>query len=119
MPNQKDNYFFNHLGKAIDVYHQTYDKFYLIGDFNPEDTEPCLSQFLFKYDAKNIVSEKTYFKSKGNPCCIELFITNSPNSFHNTSTITKWQSDFHKMVITVLRATFTKSNPKVITCRYF
>ena len=57
-PNQNDHYFFNHLGKAIDVYHQTYDKFLLIGYFNAEDTEPCLSQFLFEYDAKNIVSEK-------------------------------------------------------------
>ena len=57
-PNQKDDYFFNHLRKTIDVYHQTCNKFYLIGNFNGEDTEPCLSQFLFKYDAKNIFSEK-------------------------------------------------------------
>ena len=66
---------FNHLGKAIDVYHQTYDKFLLIGNFNAEDTEPCLSQFLFEYDAKNIVSEKTCFKSKDNPSCIDLLQT--------------------------------------------
>ena len=39
---------FNHLGKAIDVYHQTYDKFLLIGNFNAEDTEPFLSQLLFE-----------------------------------------------------------------------
>ena len=58
-PNQKDDYFFNHLGTAIDVYHQTYEKFFLIGDFNAEDTESCLSQSLFEYDAKNIVSQKT------------------------------------------------------------
>ena len=55
------------MGKAIDVYHQTYNKFLLIGDFNVEDTEPCLSQFLFEYDVKNIVSENTCFKSKDNP----------------------------------------------------
>ena len=30
-PNQKHDYFFNHLGKAIDVYYQTYEKFLLIG----------------------------------------------------------------------------------------
>ena len=77
--------FFNHLRKAIDFYHQTYDKFLLIGDFNAEDTEPCLSQLLSEYDVKNIVSEKTCFKSKGNPTCIDLFIINSPNSFEHTS----------------------------------
>ena len=118
-PNQKDHYFFNHLGKAIEVYHQTYDKFLLIGYFNAKDTEPCLSQFLFEYDAKNIISEKTCFKSKDNPSCVDLFITNSPNSFQNTSTITTGPSDFHKMVITVLKATFRKSKPKVFTCRDF
>ena len=118
-PNQKDDYFFNHLEKAIDVYHQTYDKFLLIGDFNAEDTEPYLSQFLFEYDGKNIVSEKTCFKSKDNRGCIDLFITNSPNSFQNTSTIATGPSDFHKMVITVLKATFRKSKPKVFTCRDF
>ena len=62
LPNKKDNYFFNHLGKAIDIYHQTYDKYLLIDDFSAEDTEPCLSQFLFEYDGKNIVSEKTCLK---------------------------------------------------------
>ena len=117
-PNQKNDYFFNHLGKAIDIYHQTYDKFLLNGDFNAEDTEPYLSQFRFEYDAKNIVSEKTGFKSKGNPSCIKLFITNSPNSFQNTPTTTGL-SDFHKMVITVSKSTFTKRKPNVITYRDF
>ena len=76
-------------------------------------------QFLFEYDAKNIASEKMFFKSKDNPSCIDLFITNSPNGFQNTSTITTGLSDFHKMVITVSKATFTKSTPKVITFRDF
>ena len=44
--------FFNHLGTVIDVYHQTYDKFFLIGDFNAEDAEQCLSQFLFEHNPK-------------------------------------------------------------------
>ena len=118
-PNQKDDYFFNHLGKAIDVYHQTFDKFLLIDYFNAEDTELCLSQFLFEYDAKNIVLEKICFKSKDSPCCIDLFITNSPNSFQNTSTVTTRLSDFNKMIITILKATFTKSKLKVITYRDF
>ena len=74
---------------------------------------------MFKYDGKKIVSEKTCFKSKDNPSCIDLFITNSPNSFQNTSAITTGLSDFQKMVITVLKVTFTKSKPKVITYRDF
>ena len=49
---------FNYLGKVIAVYHQSYDKFLLIGDFNAEDAEPCLSQFLFEYDAKTLFQKK-------------------------------------------------------------
>ena len=52
-PHQKDEYYFYHMGKAIDTYHQIYDKFLLNRDFNAEDTEPCLSQFLFEYEANN------------------------------------------------------------------
>ena len=104
------------MGKAIDTYHQIYDKFLLTGDFNAEDTEPCLSQFLFEY-VINLVNEKTCFKSKTNPSCIDLFITNSSNSFQNTSTITTGLSIFHIMVVTFLKTTFLKSKPKVITYR--
>ena len=68
------------MGKAIDTYHQIYDKFLLTGDFNAEDAEPCLSQFLFEY-VINLVNEKTCFKSKTNPSCIDLSITSSSNSF--------------------------------------
>ena len=56
---------------------------------------------------------------KVNPNCIDLFITNSPNSFQNTSTIMTELSDFHKIVIIVLKAAFTKSTSKVITYRDF
>ena len=53
--------------------------------------------------------------SKNNPCCIDLFITNSSNSFQNTSTITTGLPDFLKIIVTVLKTTFLKSKPRVIT----
>ena len=39
----------------------------LVGDFNVEDSEPCLSQFLYEYNAKNIVEESTCFKNALSP----------------------------------------------------
>ena len=71
----------------------------------------CLSMM----QKKNIASEKAYFESKDNPSCIDLFITSSPNSLQNTSTTKKRLSDFHKMVIAILKVTFLKSKSKVIT----
>ena len=56
----------------------------LVGDFNAEESEPCLSQFLYEYNAKNIVKESTCFKNVLNASCIDLFIANSPMSFQNT-----------------------------------
>ena len=41
-PSQDDQYLFNHLGNALDKYTQSYDSSLLIGDFNGDNSEPCL-----------------------------------------------------------------------------
>ena len=110
-PSQSDQYFFENIGKALDKYSKHYDKFMLVGDFNAEESEPCLSQFLYEYNAKNIVKENTCVKNALNPSCIDLFITNSPLSFQNTIAVSNGLSDFHKMVITVMKMSFKKHSP--------
>ena len=55
----------------------------VIEDFNAEDSETCLSNFLFELNAivnKTVVNNYTYCKSVKNPSCIDLGITNSPMS---------------------------------------
>ena len=94
------------------MYSKFYESYMLIGDFNTEDSEPCLSQFSFEMNAKNIVKEPTCYKSLSNPRCIDLIITNSFSSFQNTKTVSTGLSDFHKMIITVLKQTFQRSSPK-------
>ena len=56
----------------------------LVGDFNAEESEPCLAQFLFEMNAKNIVKEPTCFKSLSSPSCTDLVITNISPNFQNT-----------------------------------
>ena len=107
-PNQPDDYLFKAVGNALDQYLKTYEKFLLLGDFNAEDTEPILSEFLEQYEAKNIMKNKTCFKNPDRPTCIDLFLTNSQHSFQNTMTISTGLSDFHKMIITVLKSSFIK-----------
>ena len=83
----------------------------LVGNFNAQESEPCPSQFLYEYNAKNIIKESTCFKSVLNPIlCIEtyLFVTNSPLSFQNTIVVTNGLSDFLKMVTTVMKMSFKK-----------
>ena len=116
-PSQSDNYYFDTVSNSIDLYNQYYEKLLLIGDFNSEDTEPRLSEFLCEYDLKNLVKDKTCFKNPDNPSCIDLFITNNPRSFQNTSAVSTGLSDCHKMVVTVLKTTFKKAKPKEILYR--
>ena len=77
IPSQPDNYYFDIISNSIDLYNQNYDKFTLVGDFNSEDTEPHLAQFLYEHDFKNLVRHITCYKNPYNPSCIDLFITNN------------------------------------------
>ena len=62
---------------------KTYEKLLLLGDFNAEDTEPTLSEFLKQYEAENM-KNKTYFKNPDKPTCTDLLLTNSQHRFQNT-----------------------------------
>jgi len=118
-PSQQDNYYFSNLGKAIDFYLKSYEKFLLVGDFNSNEADLHLSEFLNNYNAKNLVHDMTCFKSKDNPSCIDLLLTNSPRNFQNTCAITTGLSDFHKMVISVINTSFLKTKHKEIIYRSY
>ena len=90
-------YFFNHVNNCLDIYSKFYDKYVLLGDFNADELEPCLSQFRFEMNAKSVVKEPTCFKSLSNPSCIDIAITNSSSNFQNTKVILTGLLDFHKI----------------------
>ena len=71
------------------------------------------------YDLRNLVKEKTCFKSVGDPSCVDLFLTNCSKSFQETNVISTGISDHHKMIITVLKTTFKKAKPKEIFYRCY
>jgi exonuclease III len=118
-PNQSDEYYFNKVSNSLDMYMTKYDKFLLTGDFNSEDSEPELAEFLQKYGARNIQKESTCFKSIENPSCIDLFLTNSNLSFQNTTVLATGLSDFHKMGLNALEISFAKCMPKEIIYRNY
>ena len=67
----------------------------LIGDFNAEEPEACLSQFLFEMNIKNIVKEPTCYKSLSNPSCIDCIII-EPKSVQLLVHRCNYFKDFHK-----------------------
>ena len=111
-----DMEYFEQIGLAMDVYSK-YEIFLIAGDFNVQEEELSLQYFLHQYGAVNMVKENTCFKSKDNPSCIDLLLTNSNKSFQNTTTISTGLSDFHKMTITVMKTTFVKQKPRLILYR--
>ena len=88
-----------------------------LGDFNAEISEFCLDSFLYQHELKNLVKEKACFKNVSNPSCIDLLLTNSALSFQHTETVSTGLSDFHKLVLTVLKTTISKSKPREIHYR--
>ena len=117
-PSQDDKLYFNSIGQGLDVYTKSYDNFLLIGDFNAEEGEADMENFMELYDLGNLIKEKTCFKSVENPSCVDLFLTNCV-SFQNTKVISIGISDCHKMIFTVLKTTFKKAKPKEISYRSY
>ena len=52
-----------------------------------------------------------------NPSCIDLLLTNNVYAFQQTTAICTGLSDCHKLVLTVLKTTVTRSQPNETTYR--
>ena len=115
-PSQADIYYFDNLSKAFDTY-STFEKLLLIVDFNTEASGPPIDSFVYEHELHNLVKEKTCFKSVFNPSCIDLILTNNAMAFQNTTAVFTGLSDFHKLVLTALKTSITKSKLQKITHR--
>jgi exonuclease III len=113
-----DNYL-SILGPALDFYMSKYENWLLIGDLNSELQEHSMNEFCNLYNLHNLVKEPTCYKNLLNPSSIDLLLTNKPKSFQNTFTIETGLSDFHKMIVTVLRSFIPKQTPICIKYRDF
>ena len=101
-------------GRNRDLFSSKYDNFILLGDFNSEPCEQPMRDFCHVYNCQNIIKDKTCFKNPHNPSCVDLFITNRPKSFQNSTVIETGLSDFHKMSLTVMKVFYKKQRPKII-----
>ena len=105
------------MNKGLDVYLKHYDNLLILGDLNSDLKDGCLNAFSNVNNLKSLNKEPTCFKNPNNPSCIDLFLTNRSRYFQNTSTIETGISDFHKLVVTVLKMFYKKQKPKVIQYR--
>ena len=78
------------------------DNFIVIGDFNTDEDSDTMSNFMNLYGLANLVKVPTCLKSD-NPRCIDLILTNNRNCFKGTRTIETGLSDFHSLIVTVVK----------------
>ena len=107
------------IGKDLDILSSNYENILLLGDFNTEPSDTALSNFCEIYNLKNLIKDKTCFKNPEKPSCIDLIITNRPNSFQNSMVIETGLSDFHKMCVTVMKMYCVKQKPNIVHYRKF
>ena len=107
------------LQKQLEAFSERYEHFLIMGDFNGDVSDPSMTPFCTLFKLKSIVKEPTCYKNPENPSCIDLFLTNCPRSFHNTCLYETGLSDFHKLVVTILRTSFEPLPPKIIKYRNY
>ena len=105
------------IGKDLDLLSANYDQILLMGDFNAEPHDHFLMDFCDVYNLKNLIKVPTCFKNPEKPTSIDLMLTNSYRSFQNSCAIETGLSDFHKMIVTILKTYFQKKEPKIIQYR--
>ena len=115
-PNRGERYIFQELGNALDHFSTKFESFILMGDFNTEENDENISNFMESYNLKNFVKTPTCFKSD-RPRTIDLILANRVSNFQNTVSIETGLSNFHCMVATVVKGGFIKRGPKIINYR--
>ena len=61
-----------------------------------------------------MINKPTCYKNPDKPTCIDLILTNCPGSFQNCCVIETSLSVFHKMIVTVMKTSSRKTEPRVI-----
>ena len=78
-----------------------------------------LGDFCETYKLRNLVKHSTCYKNPQNPLCIVLFLTKKLLTFRTTIVIETELSDFHKMVVTIMKMSFPKMKLKVMRYRNY
>ena len=83
-------------------------------DYNADITETNTSSFCEIYHLTDIIKQPPCFKNPSTPSCIDLFLTKNANCFQKSSVFENGLSDFHKLIVTVMKWHIPKQQPKII-----
>ena len=114
-PDMNELYFIDNLSRVIDYYSKGYERVITMIDFNLGPLDESIKMLCDSYYLYNLVKEETCFK--GLPKCYDLILTNCKYNFQDTQALTSGFSDFHKLIITVMKTEFVKADPIQINYR--
>ena len=92
-------------------------KFHTNGDFKAEISDTNMGFFCAIHKFKSLIKEPTCYKNHDDPTYIDLILTNWIQHFQASSILETGLSDFHKMILTVLKSEVPHQHPKVISYR--
>ena len=104
----------NCLSRSIDSLSSKYENIILLGDFNSCMDDSPMIGFCETYKLPKLAKHPTCFKNPENPSCIDLLLTNKRQSSQTITVIETGLSDFHKMIVTVMKIHFPKMKPRFI-----
>ena len=114
--------FFAEITQSLNSAVNKFDNIVLMGDFNINilknglDTSKHLKDFSDTFSLTNLINTATCTKSSLGTA-IDIMLTNRPRSFQHTCAVTTGLSDFHKLIVSCLRAHFKRLPPKHVFYR--
>ena len=105
------------LSTSLDLFITKYEHLVFLGDFNYGMEDTSIKVFCSNYNLTSMINKPTCYKNPDKPTCIDLILTNCPGSFQNSCVIETGLSDFHKMIVTVMKTSYRKIEPRVINYR--
>ena len=118
--NSKKTLLSNHiaeLSKSFDLFTTKYERLLFLGDFNAGMEESSIKIFCSNFNLTSMINKPTCYKNPDKTTCIDLILTNCPGSFQNSCVIETGLSDFHKMIVTVMKTSYRKIESRVINYR--
>ena len=104
-------------GKRHFLCSASYENLIKVSDFNVCVEEIGMSGSCDTFGLSSLIKDATCYKNPENPSSIDLILTNNPRSFQNSCVVETGLSDFHRMVVTVMKTSFERLKPRVINYR--
>ena len=105
------------LSKSLDLFTIKYERLLFLGDFNAGMEDSSIKIMCSNFNLTSMINQPTCYKNPDKPTCVDLILTNCPGSFQSSCVIERGLSDFHKIIVTVMKTSSRKIEPRVLNYR--